>query len=189
MSEEDFHAHGAHEHAVEHVTHHSPGLAQNVAIFTAILSSFGAVLSYQGGDTQNEALLYKNEAVLKKSQASDQWNYYQAKSTKGHLVELARDLAPANKKAEYEALIKKYEQEKAEIKQQAETLEAASRDANDRSDKALHPHHSLAQAMTLIQIAISLASITILTRARWLFVFAGVAATCGIGLWIWAWAG
>ena len=189
MSEEDLHAHRAHENAVEHVTHHSPNLAQRVAIFTAILSTLGAILSYQGGDTQNEALLYKNEAVLKKSQASDQLNYYQAKSTKGHLVEFARALAPANKKAEYEAPIKKYAQEKEEIKQQAELLEAVSREANERSEKALYPHHNLAQAMTLIRIAISLASITILTRTRWLFAFAGFAATCGEGLWILAWAG
>ena len=111
MSENGFHVHGAHEHAVEHADHHGPSLAQSVAIFTAILSTLGAIVSYQGGATQNEALLYKNEAILKKSQASDQWNYYQAKSTKGHLMELARDLAPPGKKAEYESLIQKYAQE------------------------------------------------------------------------------
>jgi hypothetical protein len=189
MSEEDFHAHRAHENTVEHVTHHSPDLAQRVAVFTAILSTLGAIFSYQGGDTQNEALLYKNETVLKNSQASDQWNYYQAKSTKDHLIEFARDFSPANKKAEYEALIKKYAQKKEEIKQQAELLEAVSREANEQSEKALYPHHNLAQAMMLIQIAIPLASITILMRTRWLFAFAGFAATCGVDLWILAWAG
>ena len=45
------------------------------------------------------------------------------------------------------------------------------------------PHHKLAQAMTLIQIAISLASITVLTRKKWLFAMAVVAASGGIILW------
>lgn len=44
------------------------------------------------------------------------------------------------------------------------------------------PHHKLAQAMTLIQIAISLASITVLTRKKWLFAIARVAALGGIGI-------
>jgi hypothetical protein len=47
----------------------------------------------------------------------------------------------------------------------------------------MHPHHKLAQAMTLIQIAISLASITVLTRRKWLFVVAGVAAAGGLVMW------
>jgi len=79
MSEE-FHVHGAHDHAVEHHAQGGDSLAGYVAIFTAILASIGAVVSYQGGDTQNQAMLFKNEAVLKKTQASDQWNFYQAKS-------------------------------------------------------------------------------------------------------------
>lgn len=40
--------------------------------------------------------------------------------------------------------------------------------------------------MTLIQIAISLASITALTRKRWLFIVAYIAAIGGAGLWVFA---
>ena len=67
MSGHDFHVHGAHEHALEHEAQHGPGLAQYIAIFTAVLSTVGAIVSYQGGATQNEAMLIKNEAVLKKT--------------------------------------------------------------------------------------------------------------------------
>ena len=183
MSGHHFHVRGAHEHALEHEAQHGPGLAQYVAIFTAVLSTLGAVVSYQGGASQNEAMLYKNEAVLKKTQASDQWNFYQAKSGKGHLMELAYDLAPSDKKAGYKAQIEKYAQEKKAIKAQAEALEAESRQANELSERALHPHHKQAQSMTLIQIAISLASITALTRVRWLFIAAALAAAGGVALW------
>jgi hypothetical protein len=181
MSGHDFHVHGAHEHAVEHEAQHGPGLAQYVAIFTAVLSTLGAIVSYQGGASQNEAMLYKNEAVLKKAQASDQWAFYQSKSSKGHIAEMAADLAPAGKQAHYK--------EKQAIKKDAEALDKASEQANARSEEAMHPHHKQAQAMTLIQIAISLASITALTRVRWLFALAGLAAAGGVALWALALAG
>ena len=182
MSETEFHVHGAHEHAVEHGSPSAKGLAQYVAIFTAVLSTCGAVISYQGGETQTEAMLLKNEAVLKKAEASDQWAYYQSKSSKGHLVELALELDP-DKAAVYREKLNKYENEKAEIKRKAEELDKAAKDANERSEKMLGPHYRLSQAMTFIQIAISLASITILTRKKWLFSLAGIAAFAGIGLW------
>lgn len=179
----DFHVHGAHDHAVEHQAHGGDSLAGYIAIFTAILASVGAIVSYQGGDTQNEAMLFKNEAVLQKAHASDQWNFYQAKSSKGHLMELALEIAPASKKEYYKAQIEKYNREKKEIKLKAEALEEASENANVASEHAMHPHHRLAQSMTLIQIAISLASITVLTRKKWLFAFAGVAAAGGVVMW------
>ena len=187
MSDDGFHVHGAHEHELEHAAHSSAGLAQYIAIFTAILATIGAVVSYQGGATQNESMLYKNEAVLKRTQASDQWNFYQAKSSKGHLMELAADIAPEAKRDFYRSQIEKYELEKKAIKLKAESLEAESNVANTRSEELLHPHHRLAQGMTLIQIAISLASITVLTRKRWLFALAGLAALGGVGLSSLAW--
>jgi hypothetical protein len=183
MSEDGFHVHGANEHEVEHHAQSGDKLAGQVAIFTAILASLGAIISYQGGATQNEAMLFKNEAVLKKAPASDQWNFYESKSNKGHLMELAADLAPAEKLNYYSDKIRKYEAEKREIKIRAEALEAESEKANAQSEHMLHPHHRLAQAMTLIQIAISLASITVLTRKKWLFYVAAVAAGGGGIMW------
>lgn len=187
MSEDGFHVHGAHDHEVEHHAQGGDKLAGQVAIFTAILASIGAIISYQGGATQNEAMLLKNEAVLKKAQASDQWNFYESKSNKGHLMELAADLSSEQKRGYYSDKIKKYEADKKEIKLRAEALEAESEKANRESEQRLHPHHKLAQAMTLIQIAISLASITVLTRKKWLFFVAGVAAAGGAVMWVSAW--
>lgn len=189
MSEHGFHVHGPETHQIEHEAHGGSALAQQIAIFTAILASIGAIVSYQGGDTQNKAMLFKNEAVLKKTQASDQWNYYQAVSNKGHLMELASDLADPQKTDHYRQQIEKYKAEKKDIKQKADQLEEESRKANEQSDEMMHPHHKLAQAMTLIQIAISLASITALTRKKWLFVVAIISALGGITLWAMALAG
>jgi hypothetical protein len=48
-----------------------------------------------GGATQANASLFKNNAAISKTEASNQWNYFQAKSTKQSLAEISRDLAPA----------------------------------------------------------------------------------------------
>lgn len=181
MSEHEFHVHGAHEHAVEHAAGQG-GLPQLIAIFTALLSTFGAIVSYQGSLAQNEALLFKNEAVLKQTQAADQWSFYQAKSSKGHLMELAAEVVP-HKAAHYKKQALKYAREKAVIRAKAEDLEKEFQAANDESGRFMAPHYRLAQAMTLIQIAISLASITALTRRKWLLAFATAAAVVAAGLW------
>ncbi|AZE62655.1 MULTISPECIES: DUF4337 family protein [Pseudomonas fluorescens group] len=51
---------------------------------------------------------------------------------------------------------------------EAEKLEATSREWDQKSEEALHQHHRWAQAMTAIQIAISLTAIILLTRKEWL---------------------
>jgi hypothetical protein len=197
MPSEEFDVHGPHEHAVEHASNAGDALASRIAVMTAILSTVGAIFSYQGGFTQNEALifknesiLYKNQSVLRKTEASNQWNYYQAKSSKQNLAELALALAPPDRREFYANEVKRYNAEKEEIRAAAEKIEEEvkrfdrlSEEANQKSADAYHPHHRLALAMTLIQIAISLASITVLTRKIWLFWGAGLTAVAGCALW------
>lgn len=178
MSGDHFHVHGPHDHAVEHAGHGDDSFASRVAVMTAILSTIGALFSFAGGATQNEALMFKNEATIRKTEASDQWNYYQAKSNKQNLAELATVLAPADQRERYAKEIERYKSEKAEIKAKAEGLEQASKEAEHRSDESMHQHHRWAQAMTAIQVAISLAAITLLARRRWLM-WTSAAVACG----------
>ena len=133
---------------------------------TAIFATIGALFGYMGGATQNEALLYKNDAAIKKTEASDQWNFYQAKSNKQNLAELGATLTTGEQSAKYAAEIERYKKEKEDIKAQAEKLDAAGKEAEKQSEASMHVHHRWAQSMTLIQIAIALAAITILTRNR-----------------------
>ena len=171
--------HGPHDHAVEHEAHKS-GLGQQIAIFTAVLATVGAIVSFFGGDTQNNAMLFKNEAVLERAIASDQWAYYQAKGVKKNVAEVASSLATDPKKAEqYAAEAKRYAAEQKEIEAEAKKHEELYKEWNEKSEKALHPHHYLAMSMTLLQIAIALASITVLTQKRWLLYGAGLSALVG----------
>lgn len=177
MSGGSFHVHGPHDHELEHAAQHEPkGMAGQLAVITAVLATFGAMFSYMGGATQANAGLYKNNAAIKKTEASNQWNYYQAKSSKQNMAELAAALVPTDRKARYDEEVSRYQAEKAVIKTKAEALEQESADWDRKSDEQMHQHHRWAQATTALQISIALAAIALLTRRRWM-----EWATLGVG--------
>ena len=193
MSGGTFHVHGPHDHELEHATQHAGdanaahgggGMVNQIAMFTAVIATVGAVFAYMGGATQANAGLYKNNAAIKKTEASNQWNYFQAKSTKQSMAEISRDLAPTpSDRARYEAKIDRYEKEKKDIETDARKIEAESKDWDARSDTQMHQHHRWAQATTALQVAIALAAIALLTRKKWLEygMFAMGAVGVGIG--------
>ncbi|MFN0160703.1 MAG: DUF4337 domain-containing protein [Burkholderiales bacterium] len=180
MSGAGFHVHGPHDHEVEHAAHGNDDFASRIAVMTAIISTVGALFSYQGGATQNDAMVAKNNAAIRKTEASNQWNYYQAKSNKQNLAELAAVL-PGVDVDKYRKEVARYKEEKEVIKKDAEKLEAQAKEFDEKADRLIHLHHRWAQAMTLMQIAIALAAITLLTRKRWMQI-AVYAATAGGGV-------
>jgi Na+/glutamate symporter len=190
MSDHGFHVHGPHDHELEHASHggdhgHDNGhsaMTNQIAMFTAIIATVGAIFGYMGGATQANAGLYKNNAAIKKTEASNQWNYYQAKSSKQNLSELAIELAPGAKKEYYDGEIKRYKSEKADIKKEAEKLEAESKAWEERSDNEMHQHHRWAQATTALQVSIALAAIALLTRKDWLKKAMYVVGALGVGV-------
>jgi hypothetical protein len=177
MSEGAFHVHGPHDHELEHAAHSSDPLSSRIAVMTAIFATIGAFFGYMGGATQNDALMYKNDSAIRRTEASDQWNFYQAKSSKQNLAELGAVLATGDQSARYKSEADRYNKEKQDIMTQAKKLEERSAQLEAQSEASMHVHHRWAQAMTLIQISIALAAITLLTRSRGLqYVSYGVAA-------------
>jgi Domain of unknown function (DUF4337) len=175
MSEDHFHVHGPHEHEVEHRALHDP-FAARIAVMTAIFATVGALMGYMGGATQNDALVFKNDAAIRRAEASDQWNFYQAKSSKQNLAELGAMLTSGDQQARYLKEVDRYKGEKEAIMPEAKKLEEQSRAAEEKSEASMHVHHRWAQAITLIQIAIALAAITILTRNKGLQMVAYITA-------------
>ena len=163
---EGFHVHGPHDHEDEHAAQHGDPFAGRIAVMTAIFATIGAMFGYMGGATQNAALLYKNEAAIRRAEASDQWNFYQAKSSKQNIAELGSTLTTGDAQAKYLKEVERYKKEKEEIMPEAKKLENASKEAELASEASMHVHHRWAQATTFIQIAIALAAITILTRNK-----------------------
>lgn len=184
MSGAGFHVHGPHDHELEHAAQggheKNGGMIAQIAVVTAIIATVGALFSYMGGATQANAGLYKNNAAIKKTEASNQWNYFQSKSTKQSLAEFARDLAPDDKKVAYQGKIDRYETEKNEIKTAAEKLESEATAWDKSSDEQMHLHHRWAQATTVLQVSIALAAMALLTRKKWLEY--GMFALAGVGL-------
>jgi len=177
MSGHGFHVHGPHDHELEHAQqgggghggHDSSGMINQIAMFTAIIATIGAIFGYMGGATQANAGLYKNNAAIKKTEASNQWNYFQAKSTKQSLAEMSRDLSAKDEdKAKYQAKVDRYEKEKTEIKVGADKLEAEATEWDHRSEEQMHQHHRWAQSTTVLQVCIALAAIALLTKKKWL---------------------
>ncbi len=188
MSGHGFHVHGPHDHEVEHAAQHEPkGIAGKLAVLTAVLATIGASFSYMGGATQANAGLYKNEAAIKKTEAANQWAFYQAKSSKQNLAELAVEIVGEEKKARYREDIERYKQEKAEIKTKAEKLETESTDWNRQSDEQIHLHHRWAQATTVLQVSIAMAAIALLTKNRWMTGVTLALGTVGVVLGALAW--
>src|SRR5215204_5422465 len=122
MSGTGFHVHGPHDHEMEHAVQHagehgdsakhgSGRMINQIAMVTAVIATVGAVFAYMGGATQANAGLYKNNAAIKKTEASNQWNYYQAKSSKQNLAELAVVLVGEDKKSVYQKEIDRYKLE------------------------------------------------------------------------------
>jgi Na+/glutamate symporter len=178
MSGHGFHVHGPHDHELEHAQqgghgdhgdHDAKGMTNQIALFTAIIATVGALFGYMGGATQANAGLYKNNAAIKKTEASNQWNYFQSKSTKQSLAEMSRDLSTKeDDKTKYQAKVDRYEKEKGEIKEKADALELEATEWDHKSDEQMHQHHRWAQATTALQVSIALAAIALLTKRRWL---------------------
>ena len=189
MSGAGFHVHGPHDHELEHATQHAAhgdaagGMINQIAMFTAVIATVGAIFSYMAGATQANAGLYKNEAAIKKTEASNQWNFYQAKSGKQNLSELAITLLPDDRKTNYQKEVDRYKAEKAEIKLAADKLEAEATEWNTKSDQQMHQHHRWAQATTALQVSIALAAIALLSKKKWLewgmFAMGGVGVVIG----------
>jgi len=165
-SEHAFHVHGPHDHEVEHAAHGGDAFAGRIAVMTAIFATVGAFFGYMGGATQNDALMYKNDSAIRRTEASDQWNFYQAKSSKQNLAELGSVLASGAEATRYKSEVERYNKEKQDIMAKAQELEKRSEELEAKSEASMHVHHRWAQAMTLIQIGIALAAITILTRNK-----------------------
>ncbi len=179
--EEGLEPHEVIERAVEHHHHeHEPGHAASqdgsATTHSAITAAGLAVLAAVGSLLSGHAA---NQAILKQSEASDKWAYYQSKSTKAHIYEVGREIVAVvagtagdaqSSLARFDQQRSKYTEDKEPIKAEAEKLEKESRHEFEQ-----HHHYSLGIAS--FQVGIVLASISILVRHRatwWLSLVGGV---------------
>lgn len=150
---------------VKHKAHEEESWLSYISLSTAIIAILTALVGLYESQITSKTILSKNEAVLYQSQASDQWNFYQAKSVKSHIYAVNAELFP-EKAEEFKKKVAVYKKEQDEIKAEAERIEALKEKRNEESNHYYHIHHILSFAITFLQISIALASISALTRNK-----------------------
>src|ERR1041385_7386951 len=107
------------EHLHEQVHHSAEHSGETwiswVALSTAILAVLAAIAGLLSGK-------HANEAMMSQIEASDQWNYYQAKSIKASVLDAKIGLATTPNEADSQKR-DRYEKEQEEIKDKAEDKE------------------------------------------------------------------
>ena len=140
-----------HEEIHHHAEHGGAPWISGVALSTAVLAVLAAIAGLLSGK-------HANEAMMAQIESSDQWSYYQAKSIKASVLDAKITLtAEATEKDKEKAA--KYQEEQAEIKQEAEHKEAEAK-------SNFHKHEVFARGVTMFQIAIAIAAISALTKRR-----------------------
>jgi len=153
------------EHA-EHAAHGGNKLIAWVSLTIAILAVLSALVGSLETMASGRALGQKNEAVLAQIRASDQWNFYQAKSLKKHIYIVGAGEGGPNA-AKYAAIAKADGADEDKIQADARRFEA-ERDARQKvSDAAEGQHHILTVAATLMHMAIAISTVAIITNKSW----------------------
>ena len=143
------------EHLHEQVHHSAEESGEKwiswVALSTAILAVLAAIAGLLSGK-------HANEAMMSQIEASDQWNYYQAKSIKASVLDAKMALATAANESD-RAKAERYEKEQEQVKSAAEGKEVEAK-------SNFHQHEVFARGVTMFQIAIAIAAISALTKKR-----------------------
>jgi hypothetical protein len=146
----------------------------NFLALTTVIIALGATMSTLSVGK------FSNRGILKQTQASNQWAYYQAKSIKAYLYELQKEKLETDLKLspnidegvrnEYEQTITKYgeqirryEQEKIDIQGQAQSLEK-------ERDQAMVHSQQFGLAVIFLQLAILMSSIASLMKKKLMWV-------------------
>ena len=161
------------------------GWTRFIAVVTALLAVVAAIGALRAGVLVNEALLTKNDEISFRTRATDQWNYYQAKSIKGVVYAATAALLPPGSPAaaKNRAAEARYAREQEDIRRKAEGLEKQAETSDRISARDMDRHHIFAFSVSLCQIAIALSAVAALTRSRrvWFFgLAAGIIGTAAL---------
>ncbi|BDU74318.1 DUF4337 domain-containing protein [Mesoterricola silvestris] len=149
-----------------------------LALTTVILAVCATLATFKGGG-------YSTRSVMSQAMASNQWAFFQAKSTKSNLYEISREQlelqaegasgeraeALRRKAADWARKVATYDQEKAAIQAEAKRLENVKEEAQKHSA-------AFGIAVIFLQIAILLSSIAALLKQKqvwWLGLVVGAA--------------
>lgn len=153
------------EHA-EHAAHSGNKLITWVSMTIAVLAVLSALVGSLETIASGKAIGEKNEAVLAQSLASDQWNFYQAKSLKKHIYTVGAGMGGPNAD-KYKAIAKSDGDDEIGIQAEAKKFENQRDEHLKASESSEDQHHKLTIAATLMHMGIAISTIAIITGKRW----------------------
>ncbi len=160
-----------------------------ISLSTALLAVIAAVAALQSGSLVNEALVKKNESILKQAQASDSWAYYQAKGIKSNtaqqtaqILALSPNPAGAQQAAHWKGEAARYTHEQSKLQEESKKLEEERDESTRESNELMEQHHLFAYCVTFTQVAIALSAIAALTRRRPMWYLSLLVGLIGLGL-------
>ncbi len=156
------------EHA-EHIAVSGDRFLMRVSVTIAILAVVAATVGSLETIETAASIGDKNESVLIQNKATDNWSFYQAKSIKKNMYEIAAAGATPGPGADaFRAQSKRYASEEKEISDKGEAFERQVEAKLHDSERHERRHHVLTIATTLLHISIAIATIAIIMRrARW----------------------
>jgi hypothetical protein len=151
-------------------------------VFVAVLA---AVATQWGAKYSGRVVTSLNDATYSQTLASDQWSFFQAKSIKQNLYEVARDQEEANPSdrtpqivAAFSSKIAKFSEEKVAIKANAEKLDHDREHARESAHVWSLKGAAMGLSVSGYQIAIAVASIAMLMKRK-PFWYASLALAAG----------
>jgi hypothetical protein len=159
------------------------------ALSMALVALIAGYAMAKGGTCSGRVSKDLSEATYNQTQASDQWSFFQAKAQKEMLLETELHLRDAvqdkdqARRAALESIVKRYEQEKGEIKVKAEEYEAARNKYRKDSEEQTVLGGKFGLAAQTFQIALAIGGLCLLAKKRWLwFITLAVAALAVVRL-------
>src|SRR6266481_196966 len=154
----------------------SDPVGKKVGVLAAVLAVFLAVVTIESHRAHTAA-------ILAKTNANDQWNFYQANRLKAHNLEVGRDVisilakegAAEKKMKEYETGIQKYEEKGKETMESAKKFEEETEHVEA---KALY----FDMGEGLLEIGLVLSSLYFISRKMLFPVVGVIAGIAGIGV-------
>ena len=169
------------EHA-EHIAASGDRFLMKVSITIAILAVAAATVGSLETIETAASIGGKNESVLIQNKATDNWSFFQAKSIKKNMYDIAAGSVPPGPAADaFRAQSKRYAAEEKELGDKGEGLEHQVEAKLQESERHEHRHHILTVATTLLHISIAVATIAIIVRkARWPYLSSIVLGVAGV---------
>jgi uncharacterized membrane protein len=148
------------DHA-KHAAHSGDPFLARVSVTIAILAVAAATVgSFETIETAH-AISDKNQAVLYQDQATDSWNFYQARSIKKNMYEIAA-ITNQDRKEEFDKIAQQNAAEQDGIRSKAERFQEQSAESLKESAHHERRHHVLTFAVTVLHVSIAIATLSII---------------------------